>query len=141
MDLSILKKYLEDNENVYNILNKKIKRDDSESNEKEIKKEKITKNINPKNEIKVKKSRKIKFKDLSDSSDEDRERIKSKMYQNDKYAQIFQNTLREGKDICYQIEVIFRLIKYNLNIFIKLITFNIFNFNFNFEIIFNLFNL
>ena len=141
MNLSILKKYLEDNENVYNILNKKIKRDDSESNEKEIKKEKIAKNINPKNEIKVKKSRKIKFKDLSDSSDEDRERIKSKMYQNDKYVQNFQNALREGKDICYQIEVIFRLIKYNLNIFIKLITFNIFNFNFNFEIIFNLFNL
>ena len=141
MNLSILKKYLEDNENVYNILNKKIKRDDSESNEKEIKKEKITKNINPKNEIKVKKSRKIKFKDLSDSSDEDRERIKSKMYQNDKYVQIFQNTLREGKDICYQIQVIFCLIKYNLNIFIKLIIFNIFNFNFNFEIIFNLFNL
>ena len=132
MDLSFLKKYLEDNENVYNILNKKIKRDDSESNEKEIKKEKITKNI-PKNEIKVKKSRKIKFKDLSDSSDEDRERIKSKMYQNDKYVQIFQNTLREGKDICYQIQAIFCLIKYNLNIFIKLIIFNKFNFTFNFK--------
>ena len=115
------KKFLEDiyNENEFKILHKKIKRNDSNSNEKEDqKRKKISKNVNPKNEIKNKKARKIKFKDLSDSSSDNDESETNEVKMN---VEEFQNCQFYVKNLYFQEYNIKKIVKYNLKIFIKLI--------------------